>query len=295
MTSRPKVALVTCAEMSQYDEDAPDLLAALAAESVAAESMDWDDPTVDWAGYDLVVIRSTWDYATRRDEFVAWARRVPHLLNPADIIEWNTHKGYLAELDNAGVPVVPTTFATPDDPVDLPTAGEYVIKPAVGAGARDTARYTGAQATEATSHLARLHHAGHTAMIQPYLTGVDVHGETSLLYLGGVYSHSIRKDAVLADGAGAVEGIYHTPAISLRSPEPAEWAVAEQGLEAVPGGPSRLLYARIDLVPGPAGAPVLLELELTEPSLFLTHSPGAAQRFAAAIAAAADRASAVTP
>lgn len=289
MNRSPRVALATCAQLPDQDEDGPALIAALADRGVvAAEPVVWDDRAVNWAGYDLVVIRSTWDYSAHRDDFVAWAQGVPCLLNPADIVRWNTHKGYLAELARAGIPVVPTAFLAPGDPVDLPASGEYVVKPAVGAGARDTARYRGEEAAAAQSHVARLHQAGRTAMVQPYLTDIDVHGETSVIYVGGEYSHSIRKAPLLA--ASGPENDDNREAISARTPSPAELALAELALQAVPGGPAQLLYARVDLLPGPDGSPVLIELELTEPSLFLAHSPGAVDQFAEAIESAADRA-----
>src|SRR5947208_12420337 len=105
----PRVALVTCAAFPQLGEDEPLLLDALRERGVGAEPAVWDDPTVDWAGYDLVVVRSAWDYSSRRDQFVEWARSVPRLLNPADVIEWNTDKRYLATLARA----VPTQFVEP--------------------------------------------------------------------------------------------------------------------------------------------------------------------------------------
>ncbi len=263
----------------------------MAAGEVDAEPASWDDPAVDWAAYDLVVIRSTWDYLLRREEFVAWTRRVPRLLNPASVVGWNTDKIYLAELAGAGLPTVPTVFVRPGDPVDVPAAGEFVVKPAVSAGALDTARYADDGAAAAESHVARLHEAGRTAMIQPYVSAVDTHGETALLYIGGAYSHCVRKGPLLAPrGAAEVEGLFREESISARVPEPAERALAERVLQAVPGGSDRLLYARVDVLPGPDGSPLLLELELTEPSLFLSHAPGAADRFATAIKAAAQHA-----
>ncbi len=288
MTSRPRVALATSAEFLQHDEDAPPLLAALAARDVSAEAAAWEDPAVDWAGYDLVVIRSTWDYAERHADFVSWAQRVPHLLNGVDIVKWNTDKRYLTDLAAAGVPVVDTTFIGPGEPAILPSEGEYVVKPAVGAGARDTVRYTSSDAEVARLHVARLHRAGRTVMVQPYIEQVDLHGESALLYVGGQYSHSVLKGALLTAGTD-VGGEYREPTIAARVPDPAQFAVAEQALRAVPGGPAQLLYARVDLLPGPAGSPLLLELELTEPHLYLGYAPGAVEQFAAAIAAAADR------
>lgn len=272
--------------MPDLDEDGPALLAALAAIGVAAHPVRWDDPAVEWSTYDLVVIRSTWDYLERREEFIEWTRRVPRLRNSAAIVAWNTHKSYLSELAAAGIPTVPTIMLQPGDPAELPTAGEYVVKPAVGAGARHTARYGGEDAAAAQAHIAALQSAGRDVMVQPYLSGVDEHGETGLLFLDGTYSHSIRKAPLLTVVGDDGGGEYRGSAISARTPEAAELALAQRVLQAVPDVAS-LLYARVDLVPGPAGSPLLLELELTEPSLFLSEAAGAADRFATAIAAEA--------
>lgn len=286
-----RVALVTCAEFADLEADDRLLLAPLAKRGIAAEPAVWDDPSVDWTAYDLAVLRSPWDYPARRDEFVAWAARVPRLANPAHVVAWNTDKRYLADLDTAGVPVVPTTWLDPGVPWAPPSTGEIVLKPVVGAGSVDAGRYDCADPEHrrlAADHVARLHAAGRTVMLQPYLPAVDTYGETALLFFRGVYSHAIRKGPMLDGPDLGVEGLYKAEEISAREPTPAERAVAERVLAAVPGGPE-LLYARVDLIPGPDGAPVLVEVELTEPSLFLGYAPGAADRLAAAIAATLGR------
>ncbi|GAA1791440.1 hypothetical protein GCM10009682_11810 [Luedemannella flava] len=232
------------------------------------------------------MLRSPWDYSRRRDEFVAWAATVPALANPAATVAWNTDKRYLAELAAAGVPVVPTTWLSPGDPVELPADGEWVIKPAVSAGSVDTGRYNLTDPSHralALSHVARLVEAGRVTMLQPYLPAVDTYGETALLYLGGRYSHAIRKGPMLDGPDLGVEGLYKEEAITPRTPTDAERAVADAVLAAVPGGADHLLYARVDLIPGPDGSPLLVELELTEPSLFLGYADGAADRLATAI------------
>ncbi|MDQ6874981.1 MAG: hypothetical protein M3042_07990 [Actinomycetota bacterium] len=289
MPAAARVALVTCAQFPDLDEDGPALLAALRDQAVDPRPAVWDDSAVDWAAFDLAVIRSPWDYAPRREEFVAWAESVPRLANPAAVVRWNTDKRYLTDLSARGIPVVPTTFLAPGDSIALPESGEFVVKPAVGAGALDTARYRPDERARAGEHVRRLHGAGRTAMVQPYLARVDVAGETALLYTGGHYSHTIRKDALLTGPAGEVEGLYREESISAREPAPAQVALAEAALAAVPGSGGQLLYARVDLLPGPDGAPVLLELELTEPSLFLGLGTRAIEQFAAAIAAAVPR------
>ena len=285
-TRAVQVALVTCSAVPDLDPDDRLLLGPLADRAVSVAPAVWDDPTVDWASFDLVVLRSTWDYASRRAEFVAWADRVPRLVNPAEVVTWNTDKRYLRELESGGVPVVATTWIEPGDTWSMPAEGEWVIKPAVSAGGKDTGRYDAgdpAQRGHAATHVAGLQAAGRLVMVQPYLPAVDSYGETAVLFLGGEYSHSIRKGPLLGGpDLGDVE-LYRAEEITARLPTPSELSVAEKALAVVPGGPDQLLYARIDLIPGLDGEPLLVELELTEPSLFLSTSSAAADRLADAI------------
>ena len=271
-----RVALVTCAAFPGLGEDEPLLLHALRARGVDAEPAVWDDAAVDWGAYDLVVVRSAWDYSDRRDEFVAWARSIPRLLNPADVIEWNTDKRYLRTVPRA----VATTFVEPGDGWD-PLAGEYVVKPAISAGSRDTARYRPGEEDAALEHVNALQAAGRTVMVQPYLSAVDAHGETALVFFDGEYSHAIRKGQMLAPGqAPTGDVIYLEEQISAREPDAAERTAADEILGSLPWPRESLLYARVDVIPDADGLPRLVELELTEPSLFLSHSPGAPQRLA---------------
>jgi hypothetical protein len=282
-----RVALVTCAELPELEADDRLLIEPLGRLGIAAEPVVWDDPAVDWAAYDLAVLRSPWDYPDRRDEFVAWAGSVPRLANPAAVITWNTDKRYLAELAVAGVPVVPTTWLAPGKAWPTPAAGEYVIKPVVSAGSLNTGRYDLADPAHrrlAADHVARLHDAGRAVMVQPYLSAVDTYGETALLFFAGTFSHAIRKGPMLTGPYLGFDGLYQPEKITSRQPAPAEISVAEAALAAAPHD---LLYARVDLIPGPDGSPLLVELELTEPSLFLGYAPRAAERLAAAVAAVA--------
>jgi hypothetical protein len=294
--ARPLVALATCAALPDLDPDEQLVVAPLKARGVRVEVAVWDDPAIDWARFDLVVIRSTWDYTPRRDEFVAWARRVPRLANPAEIVAWNTDKHYLADLGAAGVPVIPTTWLEPSEPVteadgiELPPAGRHVIKPAIGAGSLDADTYQlddPAQAALARIHAARLLGAGQTVLVQPYLASIDAHGETGLVYLHGAFSHAVNKGAMLGgEGREEVAGLYKAETITACRPSATELAVAESVLAAIPGGAARLTYARVDLVPASDdGTPLLIELELTEPSLFMATAPGSEERFAKAIVA----------
>ncbi|MFF5057296.1 RimK family alpha-L-glutamate ligase [Micromonospora sp. NPDC000663] len=288
---KPRVALVTCTELTELDPDDRLVLAPLAARGVTVEAPVWDDPDVDWSSYDLVVLRSPWDYALRRDEFVTWAATVPALVNPADVVRWNTDKRYLAELTAAGVPTVPTSWVEPGESWQPPAdSGEYVIKPAVSAGSQDTGRYDLADPEHrdlAVAHVRRLSAAGRTTMVQPYLNAVDTEGETALLFLAGpgglAFSHAIRKGPMLTGPDLGPDGLYKAEEISARTARPDQLAVAERTLATVPGGTRQLLYARVDLIPGPDGDPVLVELELTEPSLFIGYADGAPDRLAEAI------------
>lgn len=295
------IALVTCLAIPDLEDDDRLLIAPLADHGYAARPVVWDDPEVDWARFDLTVLRSPWDYAPRRDEFIAWAKAVPRLANDAATVAWNTDKHYLAELAAAGVPIVPTRWVRPDGATGtasaaLPDGGEWVIKPTVSAGSLDTGRYDLADPTDrahAEAHLRRLRDEGRPAMIQPYLTAVDTYGETAMIFFGGVYSHAIRKGPMLAGpdlGAGRDgHGLYKPEAISAREPSADERALADRVLDALPAGPDDLLYARVDVIPGPDGAPMLIEVELAEPSLFLEYAGGAAERLAKVIAARAAR------
>ncbi|MCW2958410.1 MAG: hypothetical protein JWP18_1213 [Solirubrobacterales bacterium] len=278
------IALVTCAELPEGDPDDRELPARLGGEWVR-----WDDPAVDWQGYDRVLLRSPWDYAQRAEEFLAWADRVgDRLLNPARVIRWNTDKRYLGELREAGLPVVPTAFIAPGDTLlPDPATGEIVVKPTVSAGSRDTARFATTDQDGAQRLLDAIHSSGRTAMVQPYIPSVDERGETALLFFGGTFSHAISKGPLLQPGSGPTEDFFAPETITPRRPTPDEHAVAGAVVAFVAQRFGRPLpYARIDLVEGPHGSPLLLELELTEPSLFFAHALGAIDRFSAAVSSA---------
>lgn len=295
MTSR--IAIATAAEFPDLDEDGPVLIAAMAERDLAAEPAVWTDERVDWAAYDLVLVRATWDYTPRRDEFVAWARRVESLTrlgNPAAVIDWNSDKTYLRDLADAGLPVIPTDWLVPGDTFTPPAHDEYVVKPAISAGSRDTNRYRAGEHDDlAAVHANDLVRAGRTVMIQQYLREVDTAGETALFYFGGAFSHAVRKGPLLTPAMEAVAGAYKEEEIEPRNPSAVEREVADAVLDSLaalaPAGRDALPYARVDLVPDHDGRPILLELELVEPSMFLVHDGGdgsaAAGRFAAAVAA----------
>ena len=272
----------------------PPLIAAFRALDRPVSVVDWDDPNVDWRAFELALLRSTWDYATRLEEFFAWLERtapLTRLVNPLPVVRWNTDKHYLADLVRAGIPTVPSEFVEPGDDASRALArfrerhgvGELVVKPAIGAGSRDAQRHRGADRAAIVAHVRRLIDAGRSALIQPYLGRVDEQGETALIYFAGKFSHAIRKGALLRTGQGPTDQLFAAETITPREPTADELRIGEQTLSAVPFG--TLLYARVDLIRDTHDAPCVLELELTEPSVFLLHDQGSASRFAAAILA----------
>lgn len=291
-----RIAFVTAIVSAALDEDMPPLLAACARAGLTAEVRAWDDFTVSWSRYDAVVVRSPWDYRTRLPEFLRWCERVDRvstLLNPLPVLRWNTDKHYLADLAAQDVAVVPTRFIEPDaEPLpaleaflaEFADAAEFVVKPTVSVGSADTQRYARAQEFAAANHIGRLLDAGRSAMLQPYLDAVDVHGETALLYFDGRFSHAIRKVALLKLNEAGLDHAQVPESIAAREPGADEVRLGETVLAAAR---TRIgvvpLYARVDLIRDAAGRPCLLELELAEPSLFFDRAPGAADRFVAAL------------
>jgi glutathione synthase/RimK-type ligase-like ATP-grasp enzyme len=286
LPSRPApVALASCAAVVGRVPDDLAVIAALRRHGIDATHAAWDDPTVDWSAFGLVVVRSTWDYLDRREAFLAWAHQLPAVLNPAPVLDWSTDKRYLGELAAAGVPVIPTRFLSPGEDFEPPPV-PFVLKPAVGCDARGVGRYGAGEVARAREDCRRLHQGGQTVLVQPYLPGTEASGETDLVFLGGTYSHAIRRPTALP-GVGQ-PGHGSAKAAHAHEATPAERRLAELALARVPGGAADLLYARVDVVPGPDG-PLVLEVELAEPTLFLVPTPGGVERFATAISARTPR------
>jgi hypothetical protein len=289
------VAIATCAALpGGYDEDQP-LAAALRSRGAGAAFEVWDDPTVDWGRFDRVVVRSTWDYTFKRDEFIAWAESLEgRVQNAPQLMRWNSDKRYLAALADAGLPVVETRFAAPSEPLpDLD--GEVVVKPAISAGARDTGRFSASAHPQALALIERIRGEGRTAMVQPYLSAVDDRGETAIVFTAGRISHVLRKRALLRpDEEAPIHGDELGTAAAMWDPDlvlPGEATAAEHQLgDRVMAEVTRRfgdppLYARVDMLDDGEGSPLVLELEAVEPCLYLRMAPSAAGDLATAVLA----------
>jgi glutathione synthase/RimK-type ligase-like ATP-grasp enzyme len=292
-----RVAFATCAELLVLDPDDELLAQALRELGVEVVPLAWDDGRADWASFDLVLVRSPWDYHLRRDAFVHWAQRVgreTRLLNGAATIAWNTDKTYLRALAEQGVPTVPTAWvervAAGGDAPDLAAllaergwAGEEaIVKPSIGLGSSGLMRVpAGDPGGAGQRHVAELAQDG-VAMVQPFIPSVPAAGELSLIFFERELSHVVRK----RPPAGEFRVQPDFGAVTTAEEATAqERDVAQRALACV--AEAELLYARVDLVAGPAGEVWLMELELVEPTLYFEAAPGSAARFAPLVAAAA--------
>ncbi|HTT26441.1 MAG TPA: hypothetical protein VMH90_05725 [Thermoplasmata archaeon] len=286
---RIDVALATFAARPDPAPDDQLLVDALRRAGRTVEARPWTDVRRPWTSARLTVVRSTWDYYLHRPDFLRWIRRVAlrsEVWNPPEVLVWNTDKRYLRALAAKGVPVVPSVEVRPGGPVpswpDLVAAlggSEVIVKPRISADGHLTRRFGQDAHRAARQHLAKVLSTG-PALVQRYLPAVEDFGERSLIYLDGRFSHSVRRTPILEPGGrGAPEPARPAP--------PAAKRLADRVLAAVKG--ERLLYARVDLVPDPEGTWRLLELELTEPTLYLDRDPRAPERLARGIARRLDR------
>jgi glutathione synthase/RimK-type ligase-like ATP-grasp enzyme len=278
------VALAISRDLPEMDQDEHLVADALVERGVETDIVVWDDD-VDWAAYDAVVIRSTWDYWERLEEFRAWADRVgavTRLLNGPDVVRWNTDKAYLLELEERGAPIVPTAWLGQGDRIDLAELLDdrgwrrAVLKPLIGAGASGLLVVDRDDIAAGQAHLEGLLAQG-DAMVQPYLETIETHGETSLVYIDGSFSHAVRKTPAPGEHRIQIEfgGTYEAVEAAPDWVALGAWLVEATGHD--------LLYARVDVIPDAVGSPLLGELEATEPALMLAEAPGSAGRLADAI------------
>lgn len=277
------------ATSSQYPTlpaDEAHLVSALAARGVRAAPAVWTDPAVDWGAARLCLPRATWDYSWHLPAFLAWidatAARTT-LLNPAPLLRWNAHKGYLAELAARGVPTLPTVTLARGTSVDLAAlvadAGwdEFVLKPAVAQTARETIRVRRDDIERGAEHLARLL-PDEDLLLQRFEPAVLEHGEHSLFFADTAFTHAVVKRA--ASGDWRVQDDFGGVAAQVE-PRAHDVEVAAAALAALPEEP---LYARVDLLRDDAGGSRVIEVELIEPALFFSECPGSAEPYADAIA-----------
>lgn len=280
-----EIALVTCAALPGLHRDDRVLLEALRKRGFDTEPIVWEDAYQDWREPRLCVIRSTWDYAFRHDAFVDWAKSVAavtNLWNSAAVVEWNTHKRYLLDLAQRGVPVVPTHLLETGSGVDLAVLvqrlawKDVVIKAAIAQSGRYAIRVGPDDVSQGQAHLERL--LPHEPMLlQPYLNAVEQTGELSLVFIDGEFTHAVRKVPAVGDFRVHED---HGGSVVCVDPTAAELDVARRALTAV-GDP--MLYARVDVVDGFGGRPVVMELELVEPELFFERSADAVERMVSGI------------
>lgn len=280
-----RIALATCRELPELDPDDQPLIEYFAQAGIEATPVIWSDPNVDWSAYDRIIIRNTWDYTDYLDRFLTWVKSLSgKLLNSPEIINWNTNKTYLRDLHDLDIPVIPTQFVTqPQDTWSIPNSGDFVVKPSISAGSRDTLRLasdSADSAQRAQELINQILAAGKSAMIQPYLDVVDSDGETALLYIGGHYSHAIRKGPLLHRDIEVehVHGLYVQEDITPREPRPDQRELADRVLALVTARFEVPLYARVDLIDDSLGLPHVLEVELVEPSLFFGTHPASYDR-----------------
>ena len=287
------IALVSGGEAREFDTDLPYLSRALGDRGIITEVVDWDNASVDWSRFSMAIVRSPWDYHRRYPEFLTWldaVSAVTTLQNPADVIRWNTNKEYLDELVDAKIGIVPTTFVrSAQDLVTITNEGmlerDIVVKPTISAGSNNTERHEESP-VKAAAHLGFLLDAGFIAMVQPYQRFIDERGETGMVYFNGQLSHSFRKGAILATGENIKNGLFTVEDIAPRTASAQERELGEAVMTFVKKKWGEYpLYARVDVVRGSAGVPVVMELELAEPSFFLQVDHEAPSRFASAVLA----------
>lgn len=287
MTDPISVRLVTAAHLPDLAPDDQELLHALRRLDVPTEVVVWDDPDVDWAAAPVTVVRSVFGYHLRYEEFMAWLGRIePHttVFNEPETIRWNAHKSYLRAVEEAGFPSIPTEWVERGGTADLAKVMESrgwtraIVKPAVSASADGTLLVDLDTLDEGQAHLNGLaqHHGG---LIQPYLEDFTTTGESSLIWLGGGYSHAVRRPSGMHT---SLEVAHQGQPLT---PDQEEMALASAVFDWIKPQP---LYVRIDLLDTEQFGLLVLELELIEPALYLRHDRAYADRFAAGVKALVD-------
>ncbi|NNE20365.1 MAG: hypothetical protein HKN10_18015, partial [Myxococcales bacterium] len=258
---------------------------ALVGAGFRCATLGWDDPAADFSSARMTVLRSTWNYPRVADAFRGWIHEtsaVSCLLNPSDLVHWNIHKGYLLELAAAGVPIAPTELVEQgSDRTLLEVAQsrgwrELVVKPAVSASSMATLKVGGEEFDLGEAHLRQLA-AERDVLVQEFLSSVDGYGERALVWIDGELTHAVRKSPRFT----GEDEVTSTEAVEISAPES---SLAERAMaHVIRSFDEPPLYARIDVAPGSNGEPVVMELELIEPSLYFSRSDRALNRMVGAI------------
>ena len=269
------------------DGDSELLAYHLGVAGLTAVRFAWDDVSVGVENFDAVVVRSTWDSVDRPVEFLEWVETASQqtlLVNSAEMIRWNLDKRYLRDLEDGGLPVVPTQWVQSGEIWAVPSEA-FVVKPAVSAGARDTVRFSGGN-SDALAHATAIGERGGVAMVQRYLPSVESLGEISIVTFDGIVSHAVKKGAFLEPDAPTPERPWEQMTYLGRVEPPSD-------IVAVADEVSAMLrrrfgcdpaFARVDVVRSDDNEPLVLEVELIDPVLSLADHPPAAASLAATIA-----------
>lgn len=300
MSTKPVVTLVTCEHLPNLDPDEEHLPDALADRGIEPRIAVWDDPSVDWSDAGVVVVRSVRDYALKRKEWLEWVGAVPRILNPPDVLRWNTDKHYMRDLESMGLPVVPTEWLEPEMNLSkhqvhtrFPASGDFVVKRAIASGVRGTGRYTSTDArsrSQAIQHAKRELDKGRSVMVQRYLDSIDKVGEISVIYLNGIAAYTVEKEPLLHERYRTEETVTEEVArVHEASDEVWRWGEQTRGvlhdyIRRRQGRDELLLFTREDIVPDGNGSYYLMEVSLIDAKLYLKDVPGATDRFADAIA-----------
>jgi len=288
-----KIALATCGNLPEWEQDDRSLHRALETAQITFDLIPWDAAGVRWSDYAACLIRTTWDYMERRDEFTAWIQEVSEktqVLNPPEVLVWNTHKSYLRALEKEGVPIAPTEWLPQGQTARISNLmrdrgwSRGFLKPQVGATARETLRFNRDTVGAAQAHVERVLQT-ESLMLQPYLQSVEAEGEISLLFFDETLSHAVRK--VPVEGDYRVQDDFGASDFAIEPP-PSTLDIAQHALvtsRRLLGISEKLLYGRADFLRMDDGRYVINELELVEPSLFFRHSESAPHRLVDALRA----------
>ena len=274
-----KIALVCYHVLEKYqhqtvkDEDGP-LLIFLQNKGLDIYREVWNDPAVKWSEYDFVVIKAPWDYHEQLDKFLSWLEMITKLgckvLNPVDVIKWNSDKHYLSEIAGSGLSVIPTVVLERGSEINIDelrtqlNSETLVFKPCVSAGAKHTYKIDRNNVAEMLPKLKTLVQSD-SFLVQEFSNEVVTEGEWSFIFFNGEFSHAIVKKP--GSGDFRVQH-YFGGTIQIKEVTTSQISMAGKYVSQFAKG---CLYARVDGIMR-NDVFFLMELELIEPLLFLDFS-----------------------